>query len=423
MGFEDFSLLLNSQKNYLNNLVHKKAENNRRINVYFSLSYSHPNYYYLAQLFYLAQLAQAKNVFLYLCLGDTVLFRKKRSHFSEPFRAYDKAKMGSLIKEVHSIVEGFGVDAERIFVYKASENWRRMLKLDEEEVFFFFKGLNTIPSKIQNVGDKISELFYLPKNTKYELGYAVNKYLDLFVASNFHKLFPEEIENKIDLFVAGNYSGPLISSLQGVLVEESLISETRPVIVSIPSLPCFGQSASVDSTFNVPHWDMQLEEIYDTIEKYNLPSKHIETILRNLVAKTKRKITFSANGESEEFDLQEMALSKYPLRKQRFILAQAIFDFLQKTKSKAGIEKNVQHLNIKSRDEIHEISKAFKSSLAMDILALADKGHTVSEIARKLNKHTSNVSASISLLKEKGLAKTNSKGQLEKAIKVIKINL
>jgi len=118
-----------------------------------------------------------------------------------------------------------------------------------------------------------------------------------------------------------------------------------------------------------------------------------------------------------------MPLSKYPLKKQRFLLAQAIFDFLQETKSKTGTEKSVYHLTIKSRDELYEISKAFKSTLAMDILALADKGHTVSEIARKLNKHTSNVSASISLLKEKGLAKTNSKGQLEKAVKVIKINL
>ena len=112
MGIGDFSLLLNSQRNYLNNLIHKKIENNRRINIYFSLSYSHPNYYYLAQLFYLSQLAQAKNVFLYLCLGDTVLFRRKKSHFSEPFRAYDKTKMGSLIKEVHSIMKGFGVSQQ-----------------------------------------------------------------------------------------------------------------------------------------------------------------------------------------------------------------------------------------------------------------------------------------------------------------------
>ena len=121
MDFGDLSLLVSSQKNYFTNLINKKQENNKRINVYFSLSYSHPNYYYLAQLFYLSQLALKKNVFLYLCLGDAVLFRKKRSHFSEPFKVYEKGKMDSLIKEVRSVVESFGVDSERIFVYKKTD--------------------------------------------------------------------------------------------------------------------------------------------------------------------------------------------------------------------------------------------------------------------------------------------------------------
>lgn len=424
MGFGALSVLVNSQRDSFNNLVSKKIENNRRINIYFSLSYSHPNYYYLAQLFYLAQLARAKNVFLYLCLGDTVLFRKKSSPFSEPFSGYDKEKMESLIGEVRAVMQSFGVEPERVFVYRASENWQRLLKLDENEVFSFFKGLNTIPTKAQNVGEKTSDLFYLPKNTKYELGYVVNKYLDLFVSSHFHKLFPEDIENKVDLFVAGNYSSSLISSLYGILVEEGLISENQPVIASFPSLPCIGQSAAIDSTFCVPHWDMQIEEIYDVIEKYNTSTDHIELILRSLISETRRNVSFKANGEMEDFNLSEMNLKKYSLKKQRFILAYALFDFLQEIKSKArNGSGSLQYLDLKTRAEISEVSKAFNSSLAMDILALADKGHTVSEIARRLNKHTSNVSASISMLREKGLARINHKGELEKAINVIKINL
>ncbi len=423
MELRGLSLLVSNQKNHFTNLIHKKQENNRRINVYFSVSYSHPNYYYLAQLFYLSQLALKNNVFLYLCLGDTVLFRKKRSHFSEPFKAYNKDKMDSLIEEVRSVVESFGVDPERIFVYKASNNWQKLLKLEDEEVFSFFKGLNTIPSKTQNIGEKISDIFYLPKNTKYELGYVVNKYLDLFVSSHLHQLFPEDIENKIDIFVAGNYSGQLISNLQGILVDEELISESRPIITAFPLLPCFGQSSSIDQTFNVPHWDMQLEEIYDVIEKYNLPRKHIETILRNLIAKTKRKMIFSTNGKSEEVDLSEISLAKFPVKKQRFLLAHALFDFLQEIKSKNNIKNCSNYLDLKNLNEIYELSKAFKSPLTIDILTLADKGHSVSEIARKLNKHTSNISTAISTLKQKGLVRINGNGKLEKAVKVIKINL
>jgi DNA-binding MarR family transcriptional regulator len=245
----------------------------------------------------------------------------------------------------------------------------------------------------------------------------------LFVSSHLHQLFPEDIENNIDIFIAGNYSGPLISSLQGILVDEGLISESRPIIAAFPLLPCFGQSSLIDPNFNVPHWDMQLEEIYEVIEKYNLPRKHIETILRNLIAKTKRKITFSTNGESEEFDLSEISLSNFSVKKERFLLARALFDFLQETKSKSNIKHCDQFLDLKNRGEIYELSKAFKSPLAMDILALADKGYSVSEIARKLNKHTSNISTAISALKQKGLVRTNGNGEVEKAVRVIKINL
>jgi hypothetical protein len=423
MGIQSLSLVLGNQRAGFNSLISQKIENKRRVNIYFAMSYSHPNYYYLSQLFFISQLAQAKNVFVYLCLGDTILFRKKRGNFSEPFATYDKAKMDFLVREVRSVLEGFGVDSERVFVYRASENWHRLLKLGEDEIFSFFRGLNTVPSKTQNIGDKVSALFYLPKNTRYELGYVVNKYLDLFVSSNFEKLFPEDIENKIDLFITGNYSSLLIAGLHSILLEDGLISENQPIIASFPSLPCIGQSAAIDKAFCVPHWNMQVEEIYDVIEKYNTPTSHIGTILRSLIAETKTKVVFSANGEPEEFDLTKMDLKKVSLKKQRFILAYALHDFLQEAKRKTDSENGTSFLNLKGKDEIYEVGKAFNSTLTLDILALADKGHTVSEIARRLNKHTSNVSACISQLKEKGLAKTNTKGELEKAVKVIKINL
>ncbi len=405
-----------------NNWFAKRIEDKKSVNIYFAFNFADPNYYFLAQLFYLSKIAQAKNVFLYLCLGDTVILPRKRSYSSEQFSDYDKIRTDALLREVTTIMESFGIERERLFVYKASENWHRLLKLDEETIFLFFRGLNAIPSKAQNVGRKISELFYLPENTRYELGYVVNKYLDLFVSSNFHKLFPEEIKGKIDAMLVGNYGEAIVSNIRNILSKEGLISEDNPFIASFPELPCFGQSPTIDNIFNVPNWNQEPEEILNTIEKYSVPANHIKTILENLVTQERTEIVCPVNGKQQSFDLKKIKLN-LPLKTQRVILAHALFDFLQDMKQKVKPSGNNPYLNIEKKEEIKEICKTFKSNLVLDILSLSNGNYTVSEIANKLNKHISNVSAAISSLKRKKLLQINNNGKVEKAVKTIKINL
>ena len=72
--------------------------------------------------------------------------------------------------------------------------------------------------------------------------------------------------------------------------------------------------------------------------------------------------------------------------------------------------------------EILKYGGLLKSQVALKVLMLADGSLTSSELAKKLNKHASNVSAIISRLKKEGLVEADEKGRLKRTINRLNIN-
>ena len=75
------------------------------------------------------------------------------------------------------------------------------------------------------------------------------------------------------------------------------------------------------------------------------------------------------------------------------------------------------------REDIIKFNRLLKNVDTFQILDLCTGEYTITEIAKKLGKHASNVSMSISQLKDCGFFRINKDGTVEKCITALKINL
>ncbi|MBN1941475.1 MAG: helix-turn-helix transcriptional regulator [Candidatus Diapherotrites archaeon] len=400
--------------------IKQKLEKGERVNVFFSTNFFNFNYYYLTQFVFLSTLAKSPNVYFYIALADTVLFAKKHVHFSSPMASRETGVIQTNLEVIRDILASLGVREQNVFVFKSSEAWIKFIKLDDQNIVEFYKALSLFPNSAFNIPKWWVERYYVPKNTKFSLAYAVQKYLDLFACKFFPQIYPEEIEGKIDVFVSGNAGSRLLLVAKDTLIQEGTLSKDLPILV-MKGVPCFGHTQLVNKKFCMPSIDMSVQEIYSVIRQYNVSSKHIKELFDNLLSKVLSEFIVFEYGKVLPSKKQPN-LEKHSIKDQRFLLAYNLEAYLKKLKSQLQDKQSAKYYSANKPENILRISKLLGSKFVLDVLNLSNGNNSITEISRKLGKHTSNVSAIISKLREEGLVQINKEGRPVRTLNTVKIN-
>lgn len=166
---------------------------------------------------------------------------------------------------------------------------------------------------------------------------------------------------------------------------------------------------------------MTLAETAHAISRYNLPAHHIQLIFENLLNFTNESFIDYSNGKRISASLLPSIIDHDP-REQKQILAENLYKFLHdvKTVLETKQEKGTMLLNEKT---VYAVASVLKSNSTIDILHLCTGENTVSDIARKLNKHQPNISTNLSKLRKTGLVKYNRENRPIRMFKRIQIDL
>jgi DNA-binding transcriptional ArsR family regulator len=392
-----------------------KIRKNDRINVYFSSNASGNHYFLIAQFWHLAQLSKLGNIHYYIVVNDQILDETKNN-------VSINNSSGASLADTKSILAHFGIKPENINEYYYSDCLKKLFTLIPSTPFLFSKALRLISNKSLIIPKTNSDYEYMTSGTSYPPAYYVPKIIDLFIAQNFRSLHPEDIDGGIDIFVTSAFGEPFISKAYSVFVENRLIMNLKPIIISIPKIPFFGHNFEVYPKHITPNIKMNLEDIYESIIIYNVSEKHMVDLLEKFLMP-------NLNGEyiipAEKGITREKSISlfkKLAYEKKALSLAHTFFEFFKQIKGLSKTEEQQDYILIKTEDELNSIKSIFSSPLTIDVLKECD-GKTVSIISKKLNKHQPNISKIIQNLKKAGVVYSNKDGKIFIRARTIKICL
>ncbi len=392
-----------------------KIRKNDRINVYFSSNASGDHYFLIAQFWHLAQLSKLGNIHYYIIVNDQILDDEKNNV------AIDNSSNARLAN-TREILNYFGIKSENINEYYYSDCLKKLFTLVPSTPFLFSKALRLISNKSLIIPKTNSEYEYMAPGTSYPPAYYVPKIIDLFIAQNFNLIHPEDIEGKIDIFVTSAFGEPFISKAYSIFVENRLIMNLKPIIISIPKIPFFGHNFEVYPKHITPNIKMSLEDIYESIIIYNVNEKHMVELLEKFLIP-------NLNGEyilaGEKMITREKSIAlfkKLVYEKKALSLAHTFFEFFKQIKSLSHPKEKQDYLLIKNEAELASIKSIFSSPLTIDVLKECD-GKTISTISKKLNKHQPNVSKIVQTLKKAGVVYSNKEGKIFIRARTIKICL
>jgi len=116
-------------------------------------------------------------------------------------------------------------------------------------------------------------------------------------------------------------------------------------------------------------------------------------------------------------------LKKCGPEKLTLLLAHNLHTYFEKMKPL--FEKTIMtpsFMTIDTKKDAMILGKLMKSDITLEIMLLADGTRTLSELAKKLNKQISNISAYVNQLKKEGLLSNDGNGKIKRSIKGIKLN-
>jgi len=412
-----------NQEKQFEKFVLPQLNSGNRVNIAFSTNFCDLNYYYLSQLFFIAKFSKYTNAYFYIFLSDTVLSAKKHVHFSTPMARREEKGISVLTSELRQVLNSFGVPDERLHIFLISDAWRRFLSLDRNNVIDFFKAVSLFPNDALKVPNKEIKHYFLPSNSHFSLAYAVQKFTDLFVYSSLGKIYPDEIKGNIDFVFIGASGSKLALAAREIMIQEGLISEEYPVFGIFNSIPCFGHTLQNGKSFCIPNGNMRAFEILNIIRKYNLSSDNIEELFDSFLNKAMDKFVIEEKEGVLKTANVSPDLSNISLKNQQKLLAYNLELFLKGVMDKLAKSLLSGHYSISKREEIIKFNRLLKNKDTFLILDMCTGEYTITEIANKLKRHTSNVSRSISQLKDCGFVRINKDGTIEKCITTLKINI
>ncbi len=415
-----------SDKKSLDDIITLKYKNNQRVNIFFSTNYVEPNYYHLAQLLFLKELDLNKNTFFYICLNDTL---KNIDLFQDALKKSKGVKVegdlrgfrstSEIIDELKSFLIAMGFEENRFYIFSFTEAWKRFNFVMVDKNIDLFKSVSSFQNINLKLSDEFKKLYYVSHKTDYNLGYILQKHLELFIGEYFDSLYPEEVVGSMDLKVL-SYSGLNVTEpIRKILIKGNLVQKNIPVIYT-NDLPCFGFNSTIDLDRALPTWNMDIQQIHKIINNYKVSSKDIDFIFESLINKYLNEFIFITK-DKEIKQTKYLNLSKLSIKQKRLIFAHNLHAFLNKLKDETYGLKSTKFLSLGSKQKLYEYSSILHSHLAMDVLFLADGSNSISDIAKKLDKHISQISLIVSKLKDKKLVKINEKSKIERLINSIKI--
>ena len=421
-GFNGF-IIEKAQNKVFKNVIQPKLQKGERVNIFFSTNYYSGVYYYLYQFNVLSELAKYPNVHIYISYTDTVSSTKERMHFTVQTAKKEAIETESILYEIKSVLLGLGIEENRLHLYKSSEIWHRYMSYTNQNVLNFYKGMSVFPLDNLKMSKDWADNWFVPKEAEINIAYGIQKHMDLLSTSVFHLLFPDEIEGKVDLVFVGSLGSRLLLEIRGRLIAEGLIEPNFPVVAIIRKIPMFGHTASIHKEFVSPNWDMTVEQIYNVIEKFSVSETQIKDLFSLFLNKfVENFVTVDENKNIKELE-QAPDLSKTPIEIQRLILAHNLFNYLKQTRERAKPAEGKDLVYISRKKEIQDLGRLLKSEIALKVLLLANGEYSASEIARKINKHASNLNPIIKDLKRLNLIDINGKGKLQRKTNRLSIDI
>jgi len=280
LQLEKYFYVTDEIKESLEKVIIPKLVSGERVNILFALGYYSPNYYYLLQLLSLSRFAKFKNVRLYFIMADLDIANKKRlSAVTEE----DYGVVEYKIKEARDILLSFGFEEENVYFYRLSEAWNRLVKIDPKQFINFYNGASAIPLSYLKMPDELCKVHYRAKGYHFTIAYFIRVYFEVLISAYFRDIYPEDIEGKIDLFIVGHAGHALFQNLKKLLIKEDLLPKDTPPFLSVSEIPCFGRGHLTKTSFAVPSWHMNVQEIYEVIKANKVPAEHIKQIFTSLL--------------------------------------------------------------------------------------------------------------------------------------------
>ncbi len=388
-------------KEMFSNIVKPKLESGKRPELLCSFTYITANYTVLFVLKQLAEFAkQGYNIRLLIWDMNSLTHQYSRD-LKDKNTSFIKEK----IKEIRSIARSLGVKDHHLRIYKSSETWKRLITISKPKLFFDFYELLT-DFKVEDLGEvrKVSHLVQMPA--------------DIFMANYFHLLYPEEVQNPIDVVFLGRNKEKIYRAVKEKMFEKGLINIERPILFLPPIYPYLIYNNKV------PEWNMKLDEIIYLISSKKPSLTEIKQMFESVLPDLS-EFMLVADGKKKKvaFNILLTKLAKLEPRDLYLTLSENLYIYLQDIKKNIGTGSGLSNImNISEKERAIEIGKVLKSEIALDILLLSNGKYNATQIARKLKKQTSNVGVYVNNLKKLRLIELTPNRSLKRTVKGFNMN-
>lgn len=389
--------------------IEPDLKSGKQLNIFCSFTYITPNYAVLFTLNELKKFVGQGNFKIFLVIWD--MNTLSNSYFKKMCSARKISNpdffIDQKISELRDIADSIGFEKENLFIYKSSDLWKRLISYAEENIFQEFYSI-LAQMKVQDfvANNKVSHLVQIP--------------MDLFFCNYFHKLYPEDTNREMDLAFLGQDKESLYISTREFMIHEGLIENKKPVFIIIKSFPYLIYN------YNLPEWDMGLNDIKNILVNFPLTKKEIFVLFSHIANVINIKV--KNKEKSLELDYNEFygEYKESPQKELIEILAENLLIYLKEHRKrfleKSGrIEEAI--LNLVKKRDVKNIGQVLKSDIAFEILLLADGSKNTTHISKELNKSVATISTYANRLKKMNLIRILPDGKVKRNVRGFKINL
>lgn len=388
--------------------IQPEIEQGKQLNVFCSFTYITPNYSILFTLEELKEFVKSGNYKVFIVMWDmnalaNPYFKRLQAIKKIP---NSEAFINEKLQELRDLAHSLGFNQENLQIYKSSDLWKRLISYKEENLFQqFYSVIAQLKIKNYYVSDKISHLIQIP--------------MDIFFCNYFHELYPEDLEHEIDIAYFGQNKESLYKLTRELMLESGIISHKNPLFVIMKNMPYLIKEDKV------PEWNMGLREIKDIISAMELTKREIFDLFKHIGQNF--TLTDEENKDTD-YDYEKL----YQLHKDSEVdilkmkLSENLFKYLQQRKKdffKASGQVEEPILNVSTRQDVKNVGKVLKSTIALEILLKADGTRNTTKISKELGKSIATISTYVNRLKRLNLIRVLEDGTLKRKVKGFKVNL
>ncbi len=388
-----FENIYKNDVSYFHNIILPKIEKKENPLVFFTLTYLTPNYLTLAMIEKLKRLTD-DGFKIILVIWDTNAIIQK--HALDLLKNYSSEEEFLVSKETEliNVLISVGISPEKVIVNRSSKIWKKLASMKNPQLFLqFYNLLMNLDINIVGKFKSVSYLIQLP--------------LDMFVASNYHILFPEHIQNPIDLFFFDERKEDIYVHVRDKMYSLGMIFYLRPALLKTESLPQFMYNGLI------PEWNMNYDELHYILANCDFKKSDAIAVIEGIGSKLFDELEVVQNNIVKKYDSAKVAQLLSTLSKNDLItnLANFLNLYLHSFKKKFIInDVFCNNFEIDSKDDMINIGGILRSEILLNTLFLCDGSNTVTNIAKKLEKQIGNISNGLTILQKNNLIKKNAQG-------------